>query len=169
MGRHDDALNAPRNIMRSFHANGTRTREPVTLVRCPPNFYGGTMWCWCNSVASLNSWWSGLGASAGAAAGALQGARASSGGAAGAVQGAAVSLPDTGALPPKFLWRHHVVLVQQHGEFELLVVWSRCIGRRRRRRSSGCKQARKKCDSAGVPMLGGLREPVTTIPTILLH
>ena len=77
---------------------------------------------------------------------------------------------NTGALPPKFLWRHHVVLVQQRGEFELLVVWSRCIGRRRRRRSSGCKQARKKCDSAGVPMLGGLREPVTTAnPTILLH
>ena len=76
---------------------------------------------------------------------------------------------NTGALPPKFLWRHHVVLVQQRGEFELLVVWSRCIGRRRRRRSSGCKQARKKCDSAGVPMLGGLREPVTTIPTILLQ
>jgi hypothetical protein len=77
---------------------------------------------------------------------------------------------NTGALPPKFLWRHHVVLMQQRGEFELLVVWSRCIGRRRRRRSSGCKQARKKCDSAGVPMLGGLREPVTTAnPTILLH
>ena len=77
---------------------------------------------------------------------------------------------NTGALPPKFLWRHHVVLVQQRGEFELLVVWSRCIGRRRRRRSSGCKQARKKCDSAGVPMLGGLREPVTTAnPTILLQ
>ena len=46
----------------------------LILVRCPPNFYGGTMWCWCNSMASLNSWWSGLGASAGAAAGALQGA-----------------------------------------------------------------------------------------------
>ena len=44
---------------------------------------------------------------------------------------------NTGALPPKFLWRHHVVLVQQRGEFELLVVWSRCIGRRRRRCCSG--------------------------------